>query len=224
MHLEKLLWAAAIGLFALGCGDDDGKTTSTGTGGAGGDGAGGEAVGPPTSPKANVKFLGAQRLAKQLGRALGLEPNEICKELGAHDCIPIHGIALGGTDAFGAGIYEPLKATTASTPIAVDRVALAGCVKRVDLDLAAPSSAVLFVDLPIDGTGKLSDVGADPVTRAIERLYERGLSRAAKAHEIEASKQLYADIEASGQTERPARDWAVLTCLATLTTMESLFY
>lgn len=223
MRLEMLLTIGLSGVVALGCGDDGDPSATSGTGGSGaGQGAGGD-EGPPTSPKANVKFVGAQRLAKQVGRALDIPPNEICLELGSFDCFGLHAIALGGTDAFGAGIYEPLKSTTATTPIAVDRVVLAGCIRRVDADLAEPASAVLFGDLPIDD-GKLADVDAEPVGAAIERLYQRGLSRSAKEHEVAASRQLYTDIAASGKTQAPARDWAVLTCLATLTTMESLFY
>jgi len=211
---------ASVAVGCGGCGDDAPALPNSGTGG---DGTLPPNPGPPTSPKPNVKFKTGAKLGGELARALGLPKGELCKELGSFDCLDIHHIALGGTDPLGAGLYEPLDATTASTPIAVERVTLAACQKRVDLDLAAPAEAIIFRDLPIEG-GRISDLESEAVATAIDVLYQRALSRRAKPHEIEALRALYGEMDAANKSDALARDWAALSCMAVLTTMESLFY
>lgn len=231
MHLDlrfSRLALAAVTCLALtatvGCGDDD-DPVDLKTDGSGGDTGTPppDDPGPPTSPKPNVKFKTGAKLRQELARALSLPQDELCKELGAFDCFAIHNIALGGTDPLGAGLYEPLSATTASTPIAVERVTLAACQQRMDIDLASPESAVILRDVPI-ADGRISDLESDGVTHFVDALYQRGLSRRAKPHEIDALRELYGEMEAANKSDALARDWATLSCMAVLTTMESLFY
>lgn len=178
----------------------------------------------PTSPTANVKIKNGQRLQRELSRTLDLAPGEICNELGRFDCFGIHSVVLGNTDAFGSGLYKPLPETTSTSPIAVERLILSGCTQRADADLDNPATAVLFGALELNADGGLADLDADSVSQTIDGLYQRALSRRAKDTEIDHLKQLYRDIEASGRSQTPARDWATLGCFSVLTTMEALFY
>ena len=225
MRLELLAVCATL-VLTVACGEDDNAATTVGgVGGTGGSstsagGSGGGVELPDTSPKALVRFRGARRLKREMARALELAPNDVCKELGQYECFGIHGVVLGETDAFGAGIYEPLPDTTATSPIAAERIAMAGCVQRAKLDVGS-SSAVIFTMPVSDGA---IDVDAATTGAAIDTLYRRALGRHAKPSEIEHHRQLYRDIVAAGSSSVPAEHWAALSCFAVLTSMEMLFY
>lgn len=175
----------------------------------------------PVSIKAKVKFKGAERLRNDFAKSLGLERNEVCNELGAFSCTDlVHTIALGGVEPYFLGVNVRPEETTATTPIAVDRVALSACGTRVDRDLAGDT--VIFADLPIDTDSGLADIEDPAVSAAIDTLYKRAIQRAPKPEEIASLKDMYAGIDAD--SDRPARDWAVLSCFAVMTSMENLFY
>lgn len=214
MHPSAITWTAALlaALSVAGCSDDPAPKTVP------------PEEGPPTSPKAIVRFKDGKRLQLDLARALDLPAGELCNELDNYGCFDVHKVALGGSDAFGIGLYQPLPDTGATTPIAVDRVVLSACRNRVDKDLSDPAGALIYRGLDITAAGALADVAAKPVGAAVDALYKRGLGRAAKPDEIERHLGLYRNVEASGKSDRPARDWALLSCFATLTTMEALFY
>lgn len=179
--------------------------------------------GPPTSPHARVRFKGPDRIQLELSRILELSPTELCNELGLYDCFAVHQVALGGTDPFGVALYSPTETSTATTPLAIERVVLAGCLERAVRDLSAPASAVIFKDLNVDAQGKLN-VESDAVARAIDALYTRSMQRHAKENEVEHLRGLYRGIEASPDAVKPAQEWAALGCFAVLTTLETLFY
>ena len=177
-----------------------------------------------TSPKARVRMKNGQRLQKELARTLAAPENAICQELGQYDCFGIHSVVLGNADAFGSGLYQPLPASTSTTPMAVERVVLAGCSQRAAYDLANPGSAEIFHDLAMNADGTLESVDEPSVADAVDTLYKRGLSRRATQSEIDHLKQLYRDVESSAESAQAAQDWATLSCFAVLTTMEFLFY
>jgi hypothetical protein len=206
MHSIKTTFLAA--LLAAGGACDCGSATQPGDG-----------VTEPSiaSTRAKLRFKGGKRLQNDYAYALGLETGSLCNELGQYSCVDeIHTIALLGVEPYQLGFYDPLAETALTTPIAVERVAIAGCSQRVDRDLGAPGSALIF-------QGDLSSADAAGVTDAIDRLYKRGLQRRPTSAEVEHLRQLYRDVEASGSSD-PARDWAKGACFAVLTTLESLFY
>jgi hypothetical protein len=212
---------AAAALAATAChSGDDLPPTGAGTGSGGGVV---EPQVPPASPKANVRFKNGARLRQELTRILGIHPGELCKELDKFDCFATHTIVLGNAEAFNAGLYEPLPSTTATTPLAIDRVMLAACHQRVELDLKDPERAIVFAGLEI-GDGKLTDVNAPAVEQVIDRLYQRALSRRVAPSEVAHHRDLYASIEAKGLNQTPAKDWATLSCYAVLTSLEMLFH
>jgi hypothetical protein len=207
----------------LGCPDDDVATTgssSSGPGGAGGQGAGTPGDVPPLSAKATVKFKTKERLINDFQKALSLCNDQLCTEVGELACDEVHGIALGGVDAYNAGIYEPLAASAVTTVIAVDRIALHMCQTRAHADFASPASAEIF-ELNVND-GQLDPDDAATVA-AITTLFNRIHLREPKEREIDHLKQLYRDIE-DGGSANPAKDWSALSCYAILSMMESVFY
>jgi len=215
----------AVGIVAMavaGC-DDETSKSSPGTGGDGGTGGSThQPPPPPISAKANVKLKTKDRLLNDLGNALELDDDQLCNEVGLYPCGDVHSIALGGVDAYGAGVYEPLKASAVTTPIAVDRLVLSACQTRAHLDFQDLAAAAIFTGLEVTN-GKLVDVQAPAVADVITSLYRRVHLRNPKASEVEHLRQLYVDVESAGSS-KPAQDWAALGCYAVGTMMESVFY
>lgn len=182
--------------------------------------AGADAEALARSEKARVRWKGEPILRSELATALQLPVADVCNELGSFDCFAVHRVALGGVEPYSLGINEPFPDTAVTAPLAIERVALSGCRTRVDLDLGLPAQAVIFKDIP--GTA-IADIRGAPVSAAIDRLYARFTSRRASPEETRALVDLYADVAASGDT-RPGRAWAILSCFAVATSIESLFY
>ncbi|MEM1349111.1 MAG: hypothetical protein AAGI01_11180 [Myxococcota bacterium] len=176
-----------------------------------------EAVVAP-STKGRVKFKGPERWGNQLARGLGLQRDELCKELSNFDCLEdAHRIALGGVEPYRLIINEPLPIPPVTAPIAADRVALSACSARAERDLANPTNALIYDALP---------EGAAPDEQALHamgrKLYRRLLSRDPQDDELEELVAFWALI--ADDTTDHARDWATMTCYAVATSVESLFY
>jgi hypothetical protein len=155
--------------------------------------------------------------------ALGLPADQLCKELGQYPCTTfVHPIALGGTDPYGVGLYEPLPFTGMASPIVTERVALSACQVRTTNDLAAGAGAVIWKGVAPDAAGKL-DIESPAVADAIDALYRRTVLRHPTPAELAHLKQLYRDIDATGKPA-PGQAWMTLSCFAVLTTVEALFY
>ncbi len=233
MHLnfKRLCLSLLLLGFAPGCSCGDevnptGAGAAAGQGGDGGQGAeggqGGEPPGaPPASPKALVKLKTGDRYRTDVGLALELDPAAVCNELGAFDCSFIHQVVMGRSDPYLSALYEPLEATSATSPLAYERVAVSGCVQRADADLTGPTQ-VVFVDLPI-ADGAFTDASSPALAESVRTLYRRGLSREATDSEIAAALAIYPSIEAA-DAETPARSWAIATCVAVLTSVENVFF
>jgi hypothetical protein len=168
------------------------------------------------SEKAQVKFKRNARLATDFAAALSLPRESLCKELGQYSCADqVHALPLGGTEPYGIGLYEPLAQSGLTSPVAVDRLALAGCIQRVSLDISTPNAAVIFKADPATGAGAIEG--------AVDTLYKRVMLRKPTDAEVATLKQLHADIVAKGKPD-PSRSWMTLACFAVLTSQESLFY
>lgn len=155
-------------------------------------------------------------LAQDLARALELEPAELCTELGELDCIhDVHLTSLGGHDPVVQGLYEPIAAPLATTPLALDRVAVAACGRRVELDRQSP---VVFTALALDGDAPAADEPAFEQT--VVTLYRRLLGREPTPEEIE----LHAHLLVDDANERVAADrFAHLSCFVVVTSAEFSF-
>lgn len=191
---------------------------SAGGGSAGGGSAGGgAAVGPST--KAQLRFKRNVRLTAEFAQTLGLPFASVCLELGQYPCTTtVHGLALGGVDPYGSGLYEPIPFSGVTSPIVVDRVALAACAQRATADIGVPGSALIYKDV-----AALNDAGSEAVKQAVVTLYRRALLRDPTDAEVDHLRQLHRDVFAKGK-EGPLHAWATLSCFAVLTSTESLFY
>ncbi|ADO67988.1 hypothetical protein [Stigmatella aurantiaca] len=176
------------------------------------------------SSRNNLRFKGPERLSADFAAALALPEEQVCNELGRYPCTAqVHRVTLGGVDPYNNELYEPLPATGVTSPLAVDRVALAACTQRVTIDLTTPSSGVLFGHIPLDAQGRLVDRTGTPVKEALTALYQRVLLRDPTAAEVEAFFQLASDIETSSSVQ-PGRDWMKAACFAVLSSAESVFF
>ena len=176
------------------------------------------------SSRNNLRFKGPERLALDFATALSLPVEQVCNELGQYPCTTsVHTVALGGVEPYGLGFYEPLPFTGVTTPIAVDRVAMAACGQRVTLDVTTPSTAVIFGGIELDAQGRLASREGEPVKNAITALYQRALLRDPTEAEVGTLVQLATDIESTGSTT-PGRDWMKAACFAVLSSAESVFF
>jgi hypothetical protein len=175
------------------------------------------------SAKGNLRFKGDVRLTIDYALALELPFDQVCNELGQYPCSYfVHAVALGGVDPYGKGLYEGQGVTGVTAPMVVERVALAGCLKRVDLDLATPASAVIFRSLPVTA-GKLTNPNGSEVRLALTNLVQRAWLRDPTQAELTALIALNADLEASGVTN-PAKTWMQAACFAVFSSAEAVFY
>lgn len=211
LHPERLLslltWISVVAVAAPACDD-----AADGAGGAGAGHAGGqagEAPLPPASPKALVKFKSAERLQRELGRVLKISPEEVCKELGKFDCFGIHAASLLEADP-SAGLFEPLAESTVTSPVAVDRIVLSACVFATD----RAAKRALGDEPPIDPDGST-------FMQSVSDRYAEAMGRLPREEELAAHRELAVSITKSGGTPREVR---ILSCYATLTSLEFLFY
>ena len=155
--------------------------------------------------RANVRFKGGERLRNDYAQWLGIEPEEVCTELGAYDCVQdVHTVTLGGVDPYVKGIFAPQPHTAVTTPLAVERMALHACgvaAGRYGADLSEPGARAQLVTL----------------------LYRRALLREPTGSETAHLEALYASVSERSPDDLEAA-WAKLTCFAVLTTLEAVFY
>jgi hypothetical protein len=124
-------------------------------------------------------------------------------------------VPLGGNDPFVKSQYEPLARPTVTTPIALERVVLSGCVARVDKDIVGP--ALVFTTLELSASS-VTDVEADATAQELAR---RLLARELTDAELVIVRDLTDDGDGNAVS---ARDFAIMSCLAIGTMVETVFY
>lgn len=147
----------------------------------------GEAGSLPPQRGAAAEFLTWKRYrAFESGLMSGLElgKDEVCSELGRGSCIDqVHLAVLGGNEPYVSAQYERAQAPTILTSIAVERVVLAACERRLALDEGLGSSAVVFKYWSASDAA----VPEDKVREQTKELYRRLLARDATSEELAAS-------------------------------------
>jgi hypothetical protein len=208
-RLQRLSFLA-LALLLGGCGSDDTSAPD--------DSGEAPAVEPSSDP--DLQWKRSAAVERDLMRAFELSSAQLCLEVGVAPCVEyVHLVALGGHDPFGLGLYESVSAPLATTPIALDRVALSGCAARADLDRAAGDAAVVFGAIDLDAPAPAAD---DPqVAAMITELYHRLLARDPLDTEIAALGEL--TVDEAGEPIA-GRDFAVLACYTIATTTEFLFF
>ncbi len=209
--LVSLLAAALAIACSTGPGSDDGDHS---------DESGDEESEPQVEPAQapNLQWKRASALEQDLMRALELEADQVCLEVGTAPCISeVHQVALGGHDPFDLGLYESLDAPLTTSPIALDRVVLSACGNRVALD--RQGSALVFDQLALDEPAPSAE--DERVAATITALYRRLLARDPLPSEIE----LVAGLTVDDQGEPVAgHEFASLACYTIGTTSEFLFF
>lgn len=182
---------------------------------------GGAAPDGPAVPEASTRnhlvWKRHHAVERDFARALELPVEELCTELGAFNCIrDVHLTALGGNDPFGQGLYEPLEGPLVTTPLALDRIALAACGARVERDRL---SAVVFTRLDLAGEAPRAD--SDAFAATITTLYQRLLGRDPEPTEAEHIAELLVDDDGEPVS---AAAFAHLACFTVATTTEFLYF
>ncbi|WP_257452178.1 hypothetical protein [Archangium lipolyticum] len=219
--LRVLLLSSACVLAACSSSSPSGPDAGTPPPEDAGTGSSGE-VAP--SSRDNLRFKNPEQLTAHFASALSLPPEQVCNELGQYPCTTyVHNVALGGVEPYGVGLYEPLTSTGVTTPVAIDRLALTACARRVSLDATSPGEAVLFKGLELDAQGRLVNREGAPVRDAITALYQRTLLREPTETEVGTLSQLATQLESKG-SQTPGRDWMIAACFAVLSSAESVFF
>ena len=178
-------------------------------------------AGPPASMDPKIKYKDGERYLGDLSSALEIPRDSICKELGQYDCFrDAFRIVLGGVEAENLGVNVPLEEEALTAPIAVDRLALRACVNRVKLDVDDPKHAVLLKNAP---KGRASKGWLKTTTATV---YDRILNRAPNASETAKMTGFYEQVAVKEGKPNPdaAKDWVTLSCFATASSTENVFY
>lgn len=154
--------------------------------------------------------------AFEQGLMAGLELNkaELCMEAGQFSCVDkVHLTVLGGNEPYDNAQYERAEKPSVLTAVAVDRILLTACSKRVELDKAAASGeAVVFKHFPLDG----QIVNASQLESQVVDLYRRLLARDPSKMEVATAVEFASQIPS-------AESLAVALCFAIGTTVENVF-
>lgn len=105
---------------------------------------------------------------------LQLPKADVCVEGGQFSCIEtVHLTVLGGNEPYQNAQYERAATPTALTPIAVERVILSACGKRLGLDKGLGASAVVFKHFALSGAMP----GPEQIKKQTAELFQRLLAR-----------------------------------------------
>lgn len=158
-------------------------------------------------------------LEQDLARALDLNVEDLCQELGRFSCLnQVHNYALGGHDPFERGQYRPMEQPSQLTTIAFERVIHLSCIKRLEKDIASSQPRVFRYFALNEPLMIIPD--AD-VSAQITDLYQRFLLRDPSANERVIALTL-ADRQRFGT--RPGRELAQALCLAIGSQLEFLLF
>ena len=162
--------------------------------------------------RADLRMKRWRQISLDLQGALELGPDDVCRETDLYDCFDLHAVPMGGLSRDN-GIYDASEGVGVTTGLAVERVVLQACWRRVELD-RGEDPVVFDIDLDDDrlSTGDRRDQAAT--------LYQRMLGR----DPLDAERDLLVDFHDSVVEDGTNADWAVLSCFVVGTSSEALFY
>ncbi len=163
----------------------------------------------------------ADPLATDVALALALDPETMCLELGEIACAEAERVALGGSDPIGTGLYVPPARPGLTTPNAVDRLVLAACAERVDLDARGPAVVVTEIDLAASALDLADTATRTAMETDARNLHRRLLARDPSADELALLLELAGPADGLTPT---AREWATLTCFAIGSRTDNVFF
>ncbi len=205
-----------------------------------GDVGGGDSVDPPNAclpagegpdfkvaARADLRWKRAAALEADLLNWLQLTPLEACSEVGISGiCFNlVHQVPLGGNDPIYAAMYTPISKPGVTSMLSTERVVVAACGRRADLDaIAVQEGGIPTVFTDLDFTQDVLSPQDSGVSAQIESLYRLMLAREATEEEVALLTGL-----ASPLAEEPAegispRDFAKTACFVVATTSEALLH
>ncbi len=195
---------------------DDGNAVggeSGGTAAGDGEGLGTDPVDSANQGKNTLVWKRYRAVEGGLAAAMALTKDQLCAELGTKSCVnSVHLSVLGGNEPFVNGQFEGAPTPTALTAVAMDRIVMAACSKRLQLDKAVGATPTVFKYFPLTDA---KPIDADVKLQAAE-LYRRLLGREPDTAEMQL-------ISAFGAA-MPAGDRLALSlCVAIGTSAENIF-
>lgn len=198
-----------------GRGSSPSQTDADGNPVGGQPGSGAPGTAKPGVPQAGKTLVWKRYRPFEAGliKGLGLTKDQVCLELGKDSCIDkVHLTVLGGNEPFFNGQYERAHAPTVLTAVAIDRVVLSACSRRIELDAAAGANAVVFKHFPLTAA-KPND---EQIKQQATELYRRILARDPEAPELQA-------IATFGSTATAGDKIALSMCYAIASSSENIF-
>jgi hypothetical protein len=199
-------------------------TATAGTATAGTATAGTQSIAPGISRTSRVKFKGVKRLQNDLIRILKVDQDVLCKELGLYSCTDfVHQITLGGIEPYVKTLFSPNPQTSVTAPLALERVLLAACTQRLIQDYQNPQQAILMRTDEFNGQMQFIDASS-ATERVLNYLFHEALLRDPNANELSSALSLYEELQAQNEIQMPVVEWTRSMCIATLSSIEFLFY
>lgn len=182
---------------------------------------------PVASVDPRVKFKDGERYLRDLSANLDIPREDICKELSRYDCMTdAFRIVLGGVEAPNLLVNEPIADAALTSPIAVDRVALHVCSRRVRMDREKPAEAVLFAAGAFGPNGRAKKPDPQWLNATADAIYGSILLRSPSEREVQNLSAYYTQV-AEGRAANSAEvaaDWVTLSCFAVASSLEAVFY
>jgi len=166
----------------------------------------------PPAPGMDLVWKRYRAFEDGIVQGLSLNKSDFCLELGKQPCIDkTHLTVLGGNEPYESGQYERVQSPTVLTAVAVDRIVLSACSKRLELDRAADAKAIVFKHFSLKGSAPDPKQIADQTTE----LYRRLLARNAEAEEVKIIQGMTAQ-------NLPPDKLALIMCFAIATSIENI--
>ena len=172
----------------------------------------------PPSEKAHWKRVKA--IKHDLAYALDLNEDELCHELGSLSCFDqVHLSALGGNEPFILTQYEPIESPSAISAVVTERVVLAACSNKVDIDQQSTATVFTQYDLSAMAEPRNNDyLAALDLQNTL--LYQRLLARDPTQEELTLLQELTQDTQGNAISNA---DVAKLSCFTIATSSEFIF-
>ena len=168
------------------------------------------------SNHSNIRFKKVYLLRNDFAMALQLPPNELCIEAGK-DCVGSYNIVLGGVDP-NMMLYSRIEQPVTTSPIAVERIALQACRRRVNLDFGA-GKPLIFANIPASGS-TFEQSHRD----AVHRLYQNFLQRDPTDGDYAGHEKLLDSLGSMVSAQEIGKVWAQTACWMVATQLESVLY
>jgi hypothetical protein len=122
-------------------------------------------------------------------------------------------------------MYQPIERPGLTSAIAIDRVTVAACGRRVDLDsMAAKGGKNVVVFTALDFLAASVSSSDSVVSEQITILYRRILGRDASAQELAILSALAKPLPTAPDLPVTPREFAKALCFAIATTSEALLH